>query len=280
MRLHVRDAVTRPSHVVNEDSWVGVEDAIWVMDGASGLSPDRVTDGPSDAAWLVERARAVIGRQDASGLVDTLATVVRDIAAALSASGDSPAHELPSASLVAVTLDGPTLEVLALGDCRLILRSPGGRARVIDDAETLDALDRSAIEALVAAQRSTGADLDVARESIRDLLRRNRDLLNRPGGYRALAPGLEVTEVALRRVPVGTGTTGLLVSDGFYRLVDTFHVLDPDGLMDAVTVSGVGPLLDELRRLETNDPEAQRFPRLKRSDDATAVAFEVVEDGQ
>lgn len=279
MRLHVRDAVTRPSHVVNEDGWVGIEDAIWVIDGASGLSPDRVTDGPSDAAWLVERARAVIERQDTTGLVDTLAAVVRDIAAALSVSKGSPAHELPSASLVAVTLDSPELEVLAMGDCRLILRSPGERARVIDDAATLDALDRGAIEALVAAQRSTGADLDVARESIRDLLRRNRDLLNHPGGYRALAPGLDVTEVAVRRVPVGTGTTGLLVSDGFYRLVDTFHVVDPDGLLDAVATSGVGPLLDELRRLEADDPEAHRFPRLKRSDDATAVAFEVVEDG-
>lgn len=67
-----------------------------------------------------------------------------------------------------------------------------------------------------------------------------------------------------------------MASDEFFRLVDTFRHLDADGLMDAVATDGTGAVLTRLRAREADDPEGHRFPRLKRSDDATAVAFEVV----
>ncbi len=276
MQLRVTDAITRPSRAVNEDGWIGVENQIWVLDGASGLTSTPVTDGATDAAWLVERARTIIEGRNESGLVETLAEIVNDIESRLPSASRTRAHELPSASLVAIALVGDELHVLTLGDCRLLLRPPGGEAQVIDDASVLDRLDGTAIELLSTTQRQSGAELDVAREEIGDLLRRNRDLLNRPDGYLALAPGLDVTDVAQHRFPVMEGTRGLLVSDGFYRLVDTFRHLDADGLVDSVGIVGADALLERLRAMEAEDPEGHRFPRLKRSDDATVVAFEVV----
>lgn len=280
MRLQVIDAVTQPAHIVNEDGWVGAHDRLWVFDGASGLTSVVVTDGATDAAWLVQRASAIIEqravRRKVGGLLETLAFIVRDIGHSLLAPDSAQAHQLPSASLAAVALEGEELHALTLGDCRLLLQLPGGSVRVIDDASVLDRLDRGAIELLAAEQRRSGADLDVAREAISDLLRSNRDRLNSPDGYRALAPGLDVSDVAQHRIPVVPGTMGLLVSDGFYRLVDTFHLLDPDGLMDTVTTEGTVALLQRLRAVESDDPEGHCFPRLKRSDDATAVFFEVV----
>lgn len=81
--------------------------------------------------------------------------------------------------------------------------------------------------------------------------------MNGPDGYRLLPPGLDATtDVAQHRVPVEPGTKGLMVSDGFFRLIDTFRT--------------------RLRALEVNNPEDQRSPRLKHSDDATAPAFEPV----
>jgi serine/threonine protein phosphatase PrpC len=276
MRLRIQGAVSRPSRTVNEDGWVAARDQVWVLDGASGLTSRPVTDGATDAAWLVGTAQRVIEQGTYGGLLATLAAIVREIDEALAGSSAAHPHELPSASLVAVELDGDALDVLTLGDCRLLLRSPDGGTQVLDDASVLDGLDRAAIELLADEQRRTGAGLDVARAAIGDLLRSNRDLLNGPDGYRALAPGLDVAEVPRHRIPIAPGTTGLLVSDGFYRLVDTFHVLDVDGLMDAMEADGADPLLDRLRAIEADDPDGARFPRLKRSDDATAVSFEVI----
>lgn len=280
MRLHVTDAVTQPAKVVNEDGWVGAGQQLWVLDGASGLTSVPVTDGATDAAWLVDRARRVIEQRDsdrpADGLLGTLAAIVDDVESALPAPGSAHAHELPSASLVAVALEGDELHALTLGDCRLILRAPGGRAVIIDDASVLDRLDRGAIELLATEQRRSGVSLHDARASIADLLRSNRDLLNGPDGYRALAPGLDVGDVAQHRIAVAPGTTGLLVSDGFFRLVDTFHVMDAGELLDAVVSEGAEALLGRLRAIEADDPEGHQYPRLKRSDDATTVAFEVV----
>jgi serine/threonine protein phosphatase PrpC len=275
MRLRISDAATQPSGAVNEDGWIGFADQVWVLDGASGLAARPVTDGPTDAAWLVETARRVIEQRTKGGLVSTLEEIVRDIDAGLAGSSVTHPHELPSASLVAVKLDGDQLDVLTLGDCRLLLRSPNGDTRVLDDSSVLDSLDRAAIELLADEQRRTGAALEVAREAIGDLLRSNRDLLNGPDGYRALAPGLDVANVARHRVPVTPGTRGLLVSDGFYRLVDVFHALDVDDLVDETARSGAESLIHRLRAIEAEDPEGIRYPRLKRSDDATAVSFEV-----
>jgi serine/threonine protein phosphatase PrpC len=276
MRLRVMDAVTEPARTVNEDGWIGLAEQVWVLDGASGLSARPVTDGPTDAAWLVETARRVVEQRTDGGLLATLEAIVHEIEVALAGSSATHPHELPSASLVAVELDGDALEVLTLGDCRVLLRSPAGDTRVLDDASVLDGLDRAAVELLADEQRRTGATLDVAREAIGDLLRSNRDLLNGPDGYRALAPGLAVADVSRHRIPVAPGTRGLLVSDGFYRLVDTFHVLDPDGLLDETAGSGARSLVDRLRAIEAEDPEGIRHPRLKRSDDATAVLFDIV----
>lgn len=280
MRLQVTDAATQPAKVVNEDGWIAAGGQLWVLDGASGLTPVPVTDGATDAAWLVDRARRVIEQRDsdrpADGLLGTLAAIVDDIDAVLPSSSSAHAHELPSASLVAVALEGDVLHALTLGDCRLILRMSGGEAVVIDDASVLDRLDRGAIELLATEQRRSGASLDDARASIAGLLRSNRDLLNGPDGYHALAPGLDVGDVAQHRLAVTPGSTGLLVSDGFFRLVDTFHVMDPGELLDAVATQGTEALLGRLRAIEAQDPEGHRHARLKRSDDATAVAFEVV----
>lgn len=284
MRIRVSDAVTQPARVVNEDGWVDSGGQLWVLDGASGLTSVPVTDGPTDAAWLVDRARIIIeqraARPSADGLVGTLAAIVGDVESFLPSATSAPAHELPSASLVAIAIESNELHVLTLGDCRLILRTPGDTARVIDDASVLDRLDGGAIELLAAEQRRTGTPIDIARASIADLLRRNRDRLNGPDGYHALAPGLDVADIARHRIPVCAGTTGLLVSDGFYRLIDTFNVHDADGLLDAVAKEGAATVLDQLRVMEADDPEGHRFPRLKRSDDATAVAFEIIADAE
>lgn len=68
----------------------------------------------------------------------------------------------------------------------------------------------------------------------------------------------------------------LLMSDGFYRLVDTFSAYRDDATLFAVALQpkGLTTLLAELRAREDADPECIAHPRLKPKDDATALLVE------
>ena len=104
------------------------------------------------------------------------------------------------------------------------------------------------------------------------LIRENRRWKNRPGGYGVLtadASCLAFAETARR--PAAAATHLLLATDGFYRLVDTYHMLTAGELMQAALERGLAPLHAALRRLEDSDAECLAFPRLKARDDATAM---------
>ena len=61
----------------------------------------------------------------------------------------------------------------------------------------------------------------------------------------------------------------LLVSDGFEAAIDDYALYDGAALMAAA--GDLEAVLAEVRAVENDDPDLTRFPRFKRSDDATAM---------
>jgi hypothetical protein len=77
------------------------------------------------------------------------------------------------------------------------------------------------------------------------------------------------------RANVAPGTIVLLASDGFLALASDYERYTPDTLLAAAEARGLAELGAELRAIESGDPEGLRFPRFKRSDDATALLLVV-----
>jgi hypothetical protein len=74
----------------------------------------------------------------------------------------------------------------------------------------------------------------------------------------------------------GTTTTAdthaaVLLSDGTSRLVDRFQLATWSQLVKLVSSDGPAALIDRVREAEQSDPDGQRWPRGKSSDDATAA---------
>ena len=67
----------------------------------------------------------------------------------------------------------------------------------------------------------------------------------------------------------------LIASDGFLALVSDYGAYDMQGLMAAVAEKGLAALGEELRAIEDHDPLGEKFPRFKKSDDATAILLRV-----
>jgi len=276
------DSVSEAGKSVNEDRATASPGAAWILDGATGLSPQRLFPGPSDPAWFAETADALLARltregHDGLALLRRLVAELQEAcaAAALAPLADTEI-ELPSASLaVAQTVDAD-LQLLMLGDCKLLLRQRDGHVETFDESSVAP-FDAKLVDALRAMRAGGKAPLSEITPRLTPLIRQNRLCKNRPGGYGVLtadAACLAFAETAHR--PAAGVTHLLLATDGFYRLVDTYHMLTAGELMEAALERGLAPLHAALRRLEESDLECLAFPRLKPRDDATALLVAVV----
>lgn len=275
MQLKVVDAVCEPAGAVNEDRWGARAAAVWILDGATGIAEERVLPGPSDALWLVERVDAGLRRRAdlAAPPAEVLRPIVRQMQQEFAGAALRPAAapvDLPGAALAMMRLSGESVELGSLGDCRIAHRSDGGEVRCFGTSG-VTALDELLVEEVVRFQ-AAGLPHDEIWRRVLPMMRRHRALANLPEGYWRLdlsARGLDHIETAI--VPASPGASFVLLSDGFYRLVDTYARYSYGTLLAAAEDTGLRPLYDELRSLEAEDADCRRYPRLKPRDDATAV---------
>jgi hypothetical protein len=271
----------------NEDAWGWRDDgawgSAWVIDGATGLDDrEHVPDGPTDAAW---HARALAAAFAAAPIADddpapAIARMIAGIAArwrAAVADPDAvPAWGLPTSAGMWCRArpagDALDVDVAWLGDCVAILAPPTGPT-VTFNRGALEAADgrlRQRIQGLSEA----GAEPTSFLGALKDELRARRAMANRPDGYWAFGVVPEAAAHLKRaRRTVPRGSRLLLVTDGFYRLVDHFALYDDATLVDAARHRGLAALGAQLRAAERADGRAQAAPRVKPHDDATAALF-------
>ena len=179
--------------------------------------------------------------------------------------------EHPSASGFIIRLEGEELGYLAVGDCTLLVQAPGGavdRYGVAED-EAGDAWLAQHLSEAIAAPSSDATDL---RAGLLPVLRQARDRMNLSPGYGVFSITPPPSDYVLSgRISLELGTRILMASDGFMRLVDVFNLFTLDALIHETFDRGVPAMIDILRGTEQSDSTCRRFPRAKRSDDASAL---------
>jgi hypothetical protein len=267
---------------VNDDGGGSAAQLAWVLDGATGLPQERLLPGDSDAQWLVSEACSFFERltdcrpaaEHSRALSAFLSS--RFQAARVRPSAPDRLDDPPSASLAFAVIDGQTLTIANIGDCRTLVRVPNGATRQFGDSP-VSALDAQVVGRLVELQRSNpSASYGALKADLVSFIRRNRLLKNQPNGYWVLEPGDSWLQyVQYFAAGVAPGTHVLMLSDGFYRLVDHYHLYTDESLLDAAVEEGLQVLAQRLRQLEDEDPECRAYPRLKPRDDATALLLVV-----
>ena len=279
LTLRVLDILSRPSRpgARNEDAAGSAGTAAWVVDGATGVSDrEPLTAGWTDAAWLAQWLDGALGRAFARPSADpdvSLAAVEAELRAAFSAlagAADVPPAEQPSACLALAAASGGSLYLASIGDCRIVVEDGPERVRRFGSSE-LDRLDALLLAELRRLRRLYPGEDPRAR--VRDLIRRHRSRMNMPGGYwvihptRRWSPGLQQ-----ERIRPSTQVCHVLVAtDGFLRLADVFGAYGEADLLRAALSKGLDRLYGELRALETQDTDCDRFIPAKPFDDASAV---------
>jgi hypothetical protein len=249
----------------NDDRAGCTESLAWVIDGATDLGPPGLMGEQGGAAWLASAASAAFSSR-AAPLDQACTAVFADVEARYGAErrrAPIADWELPSAALMALALEQDALTFTSAADCCALLRH-GAAARWLGEAP-----DR-ARESADAAAVGTGAMHLPAVVQDRRVARARAD--RRVLGVDAAA---SAASMAHGRAPVRSGDELLLMSDGFSALIDAYGAHTPESLFNALHLNGLAALASELRAVEAADAACARFPRFKRSDDATALWLRV-----
>lgn len=269
----------------NED-WAGsfhtpTSTELVVIDGGTSVAErDYIDPGAGDVVWFVTRFAAALGPAIDAGLTQQEAThaaveqVHREFLARC-AGQELPLYAWPIAALSWVRAhaqgDGHRLDLFCLGDCKVLLRRPGGEILDLDPfVNPQEAILRAEIEKL---KREGIGDAAARQARLMPMLRARREFQNTVAGTNSLClrpNGPFGARTSTVDAPAGSSI--LLMTDGFYRLVDTYGLHTPASLFELCMEHGLQAGLAQLRRHEAAACAAGPAV-VKRADDASAILW-------
>jgi len=283
-------AASAPGSTVNEDAYglwptEAAPRAAWVLDGVTGINDRTLLPGPSDAAWFVAQVQdvlpALLAAAPAAPIADLLGALVRELehrqlAAWLDPRG-SAGCETPAASFALARRLDDEIEIVRLGDCLVLVESSEGTVTVLEHP-VLRQIEVETKRAILDLRSAAISDPHQIRQRLMPTLRAQRRRRNQVDGYGVLAAEQTcLSMLAVDRWPLHTLRRVLLASDGYYRLVDHYRAMSDTDLLRETSRQGADALIVHLRAVEAADPLGFQYPRLKISDDATALLIEVGE---
>jgi hypothetical protein len=280
MTFELLDSLSLPGDAAkpNEDAFAHDAAAAVVLDGATPLG-DGLMPGPSDAAWIAQfGARRLLAHlRDGAGARKALRGTLADTQKSFEALRRHVPEEMwqtPCASMMLAVAAEDSVEFLSFGDCAALVQPEGGAVMVVGETFDKRAAEAKRAQA-IAKEKNLSPASGLSRPEFIGALRATRNRVN-SGSYWLFSPDAKAASHAARRiVKTAPGTTLLLASDGFLALASDYGAYGADSLMRAAMKKGLKALGEELRTIEAGDTGGDKFPRFKKSDDATALLLKV-----
>jgi hypothetical protein len=280
MTFELLDSLSLPGDTAkpNEDAFGHDAAAAVVLDGATPLG-DGLMPGPSDAAWIAQFGvrRLLAHLRDGEGARKAVRGALADAQKSFEALRRHAPEEMwqtPCASMMLAVAGEGGVEFLSFGDCAALVQPEGGAAMVVGETFDKRAAEAKRAQA-IAKEKNLSPASGLSRPEFLGALRATRNRVN-SGSYWLFSPDAKAASHAARRiVKVASGTRLLLASDGFLSLASDYGAYGADSLMQAAVEKGLETLGEELRAIEADDAVGDKFPRFKKSDDATALLLRV-----
>jgi hypothetical protein len=249
----------------NEDWFSASPGLVVVLDGATARTETGCRHGVS---WYVAQLGAAVSvlamkrdtslRDALSGAITTVADQHREC--------DLESPGTPSAAVAVLRVSEPHVEYLALGDISIVFDAHSGLHAITDDRVEKTAVveRRNADRFPIGTPEKQGALIAMKHA---ELAARNQ-----PGGFWVAAADPTVTQHAIVDSLSLSDLRGCAVlTDGAARIVRLFELLEWRELIELLDQAGPDEVLRRVRSTEEIDPVGMKWPRNKRSDDATIV---------
>lgn len=283
-RIEVLEGLSMPGSLEreNEDAMGATHFVAFVLDGVTGVGDGLLLPGKSDAAWVAHAARDLLvehGKDsgtDLAGLITKVATGITQRFEKERTRAPNARYELPWTTLSMIGVEPGRINIAFLGDSRALIETDDDEVHNIGPHPSRNVFEQRVAAKMLAARKEQSLSVDTIRATVLDDLRRSRDTVNTEKGYWLLGADAAVgSHVQVTSIPLTGPATALLATDGFYALVEDYrHYGDRELIANAQTL-GLKILGRELRHVEDDDPVGERFPRMKKSDDATALLVRI-----
>lgn len=264
----------------NEDCVYLCDDFGFVMDGATGLLKENITNCVSDAKWYVEEFKNFLIKNLKTK--KNLKEIMKDGITYVSNTynnieGATSVKSKPSSGIALFRKNENNIEYFILGDCQLIIKD---KKDIITKLQLNDLpkLDNINIGRMVKIAKEKNINVIDARPLINDYLVETRLTQNTNNGYWILSDDINAVDHALH------GTLNLKdikqiigLTDGFSQLYEVFKVFTYEELVNLINNKKISldNLYNTLFTLQENDSNCNRYPRFKIRDDASIFNYEL-----
>ncbi len=274
----------------NEDAFGVSGEGAWIIDGATGLAEQVFVAGPgeSDASWLAGQMNAVFSSLSSASRAPRgfeffarARMEILDLFTRRARLNPQEISEWPCAATARVYRNGNDVCCESLDDCIVLLRRRDGGVEVFGGDPVHADIDARSVAELLRLRRegilTDQTEILGAGSLLMPVIREGRARANAPGGYGSFTLGADLRSELLRTrsFAIDSLTHVLLMTDGFYALVEDYGQVTDEDLFARALSEGLESLTRTLRAAEDSDPRGVRWPRLKKSDDATAVLLRV-----
>lgn len=251
--------VTRPYRNYNEDGYI-IEDGFYVvMDGATTLIKGQSSENDSIAKRFVDYAKMNLYKfyKESNNFLEALHRLSQESYHHFNIKTNIPA-ELPSMALVCAIEQKNHYEIFIIGDSGVGIKYLSGRYKLKMDTR-VKALDQIAVD----YKYKNHVDF-------KDILIKHRNLLGIK--YQALIPSLDMVYEPIKfRVMKNKIEKILLFTDGYFSMRDTFMITKKN--IDFINYDlDLG--LKRIVEVAYEDPDMQKYRRLKVIDDITALMIQ------
>lgn len=280
------EVVSSGSTAHHNEDWAGSfrtpdSTELVIIDGGTSVADrDYIDPVNGDVVWFVTRfAGALAASMDAGpGQQSAVHAAVEAVYGEFlerAAGQEVPLFAWPIAALTWVRIReaerGHRLEGYCLGDCKVLMRTPDGE---VIDLDPFVNPQEAILRAEIAKLQLEGISDAAARQArLMPMLRDRREFQNTVVGTNSLClrpNGPFGARSFTVDAPAGSIVLGM--TDGFYRLVDTYGLHTPESLFTLCIEHGLRAALDELRGYEAA-ARATASTSVKRADDASAILW-------
>lgn len=262
--------------MANEDNAFCYRNYCWVFDGATPIYPERMGIYETQAVWLSREFQAAlktgIDHYPDSPVCEVLEKSIEILIKNSPAAGNNAAYSspvnVPSMTMALMNRGGGIIDMHVIGDCVIYLLTRRGKVLRFTDGRV------SRFENKTVRVFNRYRNTPELKKRVTMQREKNKKMMNRPGGYWVVTPDKTWLD-QVRRFSHNADdcVSALMCTDGFDRLFDLYRLIKPvEVLRQEISLEKCQEML---RACEQEDAECLRYPRLKVSDDSTAVLIEL-----
>jgi hypothetical protein len=254
---------------------------ILIIDGGSSIADkDYIDSETGDVNWFTRNFAALLEKTISRNRsqAESVSLAIRDLHSKFrqeTRDTSVPVYAYPIAAMTWVRIthqdNCASLNIYCLGDCKTFLLSPD---KNVVDLDPYINPQESILQHEIARLLDEGvSDSAARRERLMSMLRARREFLNSMDSptVLCLAPNgsFQAREHTARVEP---GSMLIAMTDGFFRIVDTYNIYSVEGLANLCRNGHLEAVVKELRDFETASLASANLA-VKRADDASAVTW-------